>query len=326
MSLKFHTAILLSIAFGTIGLPYIAMRYFTAPSVHNAKVSTLWGILFVGIVFFTTFAIGFAAKLYTVQELNPQGLAIQPKEADLLVVVMSQAFTPSWIAALPVAGALAAGMSTIGGLLMVIGTGLGNDIYSTVVPNASENKKVKAGFFFTALGGIVTIVLALNPPDFLLTSVIWAFVVASSTFTPVLILGIWWKGTNKAGAIADMVIGGALSIALWWTKGTLFGFQFINLGPLGYLVTAIFSAAAAWFVTVVVSLLTGGEKDEAILREVDRIHGWKTYDPRRYNGKAFPLAVAAISLALMVWSAMPDSPPPALAGATPSASTVVAQQ
>jgi len=123
-----------------------------------------------------------------------------------------------------------------------------------------------------------------------------------------------------------MVIGGALSIALWWTKGTLFGFQFINLGPLGYLVTAIFSAAAAWFVTVVVSLLTGGEKDEAILREVDRIHGWKTYDPRRYNGKAFPLAVAAISLALMVWSAMPDSPPPALAGATPSASTVVAQQ
>jgi len=326
MSFKFHTAIMLSIAFGTIGLPHIAMRYFTAPSVRNAKVSTLWGILFVGIVFFTTFAIGFAAKLYTVQELAPQGLAIQPKEADLLVVVMSQAFTPSWIAALPVAGALAAGMSTIGGLLMVIGTGLGNDIYSTVVPNASENKKVKAGFFFTALGGIVTIVLALNPPDFLLTSVIWAFVVASSTFTPVLILGIWWKGTNKMGAIAGMVIGGALSIALWWTKGTLFGFQFIDLGPLGYLVTAIFSASAAWFVTVVVSLLTGGEKDEAILREVDRIHGWKTYDPRRYNGKAFPLAVAAISLALMVWSAMPDSPPPALAGATPSASTVVAQQ
>jgi len=303
---KFYTAIMLSIAFGTIGLPHIAMRYFTAPSVRDAKMSTLWGILFIGIVFFTTFAIGFAAKLYTINELNANGLAIAPKEADLLVVVMSQAFTPSWIAALPVAGALAAGMSTIGGLLMVIGTGLGSDIYSMVVPNATDNKKVKAGFFFTAFGGLVTIVLALNPPDFLLTSVIWAFVVASSTFTPVLILGIWWKGANKAGAIAGMVVGGALSIVLWWTKGDLFGLQLVNLGPLGYLVTAIFSASTAWFVTVVVSMLTGGEKDEKILREVDRIHGWKDYHPKRYNGKLFPLGVAAISLALMIWSAMPD--------------------
>ncbi len=306
MSPKFYTAIMLSIAFGTIGLPHIAMRFFTAPSVRDAKMSVFWGIIFIGLVFFTTFAIGFAAKLYTVNVLNPQGLAIQPKEADLLVVVMSQAFTPSWIAALPVAGALAAGMSTIGGLLMVIGSGLGNDIYSTISPNAADKSKVRAGFFFTALGGLVTILLALNPPDFLLTSVIWAFVVASSTFTPVLILGIWWKGANRAGAIAGMVVGGALSIALWWTKGELFGMQLINLGPLGYLVTAIFSASAAWFVTVVVSMLTGGEKDERILREVDRIHGWTDYHPRRYNGKAFPLGVAAISLALMIWSAMPD--------------------
>ena len=300
---KFYTAIMLSIAFGTIGLPHIAMRYFTAPSVRSAKMSTLWGIAFIGLVFFTTFAIGFAAKLYSINVLlGEQGLAIEPAEADLLVVVMSQAFTPSWIAALPVAGALAAGMSTIGGLLMVIGTGIGNDIYSTVVPDAKDRSKVKAGYIFTAFGGIVTIILALNPPDFLLTSVIWAFVVASSTFTPVLILGIWWKGANRAGAIAGMVVGGFLSIALWWTKGSLLGVQFVNLGPLGYLVTAIFSASAAWFTTVVVSMLTGGEKNETILREIDRIHGWRDYDPRRYNGKAFPLGCAAIALALIAWA------------------------
>ena len=303
---KFYTAIMLSIAFGTIGLPHIAMRYFTAPSVRTGKISTLWGIMFIGIVFFTTFAIGFAAKLYVVNEINANGLQIAPREADLLVVVMSQAFTPSWIAALPVAGALAAGMSTIGGLLMVIGTGIGNDIYSTVSPNAEDRSKVKAGLFFTALGGLVTIGLALNPPDFLLTSVIWAFVVASSTFTPVLILGIWWKGANKLGAMAGMLVGGTLSIALWWTKGTLLGVELVNLGPLGFLVTAIFSASAAWFTTVVVSLATGGEKDERVLREIDYIHGWNDYDPRRYNGKAFPLGCAAIALALMVWSAMPD--------------------
>lgn len=323
MTFKFYVAIVLSIAFGTIGLPHIAMRFFTAPSVHNAKISVLWGIVFVGLVFFTTFAIGFAAKLYVVQQLNPQGLSINKSEADLLVVVMSQQFTPSWIAALPVAGALAAGMSTIGGLLMVIGTGIGSDIYSTIVPNADEKKKVKAGFFFTALGGIATILLALDPPPFLLTSVIWAFVVASSTFTPVLILGIWWKGANKIGAICGMVVGAVLSIALWWTKGSLLGVQLVDLGPLGFLVTAIFSASAAWFVTVVVSMLTGGEKDERILHEVDRIHGWRTYDPQRYAGKAFPLGVAIIALALMIWSASPNSVPHKVtAQVTPANQTV----
>jgi cation/acetate symporter len=328
MSFKFYVGIILSIAFGTMGLPHIAMRYFTAPSVRDAKVSTLWGAFFVGLIFFTTFAVGFAAKLYSEQVLaGQQNLAIQPQEADLLLVVMSQAFTPDWIAALPIAGALAAGMSTIGGLLMVIGTGLGSDIYSTVYPNAADRSRVRAGFFFTALGGIVTILLALNPPDFLLTSVIWAFVVAASTFTPVLILGIWWKGTNSAGAIAGMVIGAALSIILWWTKGTLFGITLIDAGPVGHLVTGLFSASAAWFVTVVVSWMTGGEKDERILREVDRIHGWQNYDPKRYNGKVFPAVVAALALLMMIWSAMPNRPfDLEAAGLAPPPASIAAQQ
>ena len=309
VSFKYYTGILLSLAMGTIGLPHIAMRYFTAPSVREGKKATLWGIFFIGIVFFTTFAIGFAAKLYTTKVLNAQGLAIDPKEADLLVVVMSQAFTPSWVAALPIAGALAAGLSTIGGLLMVIGTGIGHDIYTTLVPNADDHKKVKMGLFFTAFGGIVTILLALRPPEFLLTSVIWAYVVSASTFTPVLVLGIWWKGANRAGAISGMLVGGVLSVVLWWTKGNLFGYQFVNLGPLGHLVAAIFTASAAWFVTIVVSLATGGEKNEKVLREVDRIHGWLDYRPERYNGKLFPVCCAALALALMVWSAMPPSAP-----------------
>lgn len=327
MSFKFYVGIILSIAFGTMGLPHIAMRFFTAPSVRDAKVSTLWGTFFVGLIFFTTFAVGFAAKLYSVQVLaEQQNLAIRPQEADLLLVVMSQAFTPGWIAALPIAGALAAGMSTIGGLLMVIGTGLGSDIYSTIYPNAADRSRVRAGFFFTALGGIVTIILALDPPDFLLTSVIWAFVVASSTFTPVLIMGIWWKGTNSAGAISGMVVGAALSIVLWWTKGTLFGITLIDAGPVGHLVTGLFSASAAWFVTIVVSWITGGETDERILREVDRIHGWQNYDPNRYNGKLFPAAVAALALIIMIWSAMPNQPFDFEGAGLESPTTVAAQQ
>ena len=327
MSFKFYVGIILSIAFGTMGLPHIAMRYFTAPSVRDAKISTLWGTFFVGLIFFTTFAVGFAAKLYAEQVLaGQQNLAIQPQEADLLLVVMAQAFTPSWIAALPIAGALAAGMSTIGGLLMVIGTGLGSDIYSTIYPNAADRSRVRAGFFFTALGGIVTIILALDPPDFLLTSVIWAFVVAASTFTPVLILGIWWKGANSAGAIAGMLIGAALAIILWWTKGTLFGIRLVDAGPVGHLVTGLFSASAAWFVTIVVSWITGGEKDERVLREVDRIHGWQTYDPKRYNGKLFPAAVAVLALLIMIWSAMPNRPFDLEAAGLAQPAKVAAQQ
>ncbi|MGB5062837.1 MAG: cation acetate symporter, partial [Candidatus Competibacter sp.] len=306
MSFKFYTGVFFSIACGTMGLPHIAMRYFTAPSIRDAKMSTLWGTVFVGLVFFTTFAIGFAAKLYTVQELNAQGLQIQPKEADLLIVVMSQALTPGWIAAMPVAGALAAGFSTIAGLLMVIGTGLGSDIYSTISPNAADQSKIKMGYLFTALGGLATIGLALNPPDFLLTSVIWAFIVAASTFTPVLVLGIWWKGANKSGAIAGLLVGGILSGILFFSKGKLGNFTLIDAGPIVHLVTGIFTMSAAWFTIVVVSLLIGGEKNEKILREIDRIHGWQNYDTKRYSSNTFALVTAALALVLMIWSAMPD--------------------
>ncbi len=306
LTFKYYTAIFMSLSFGTIGLPHIAMRYFTAPSVREGKKATLWGIFFVGFVFLTTFAIGFAAKLYTVQEIQGvQGLTINPKDADLLVVVMSQAFTPSWIGALPIAGAMAAGLSTIAGLLMVIGTGIGHDIYTTISPNASDSKKMKMGLLFTGLGGIATIFMALNPPQFLLTSVIWAFVVAASTFTPVLILGIWWKGANKIGANCGMIVGAILSITLWWTKGKLFGFQFVNMGPIGYLMGGIFSASAAWFVTIVLSLITGGEKDEEIRRVVDRIHGWNDYSEERYSGNTFAICCALVALGMMVWSMMP---------------------
>ena len=333
MSFKFYFGVFFSIACGTMGLPHIAMRYFTAPSIRDAKMSTLWGTFFIGLVFFTTFAIGFAAKLYTVNELNAQGLQIQAKEADLLIVVMSQALTPGWVAALPVAGALAAGFSTIAGLLMVIGTGLGSDIYSTINPNAADQSKVKMGYIFTALGGLATIGLALNPPDFLLTSVIWAFVVAASTFTPVLILGIWWKGANKPGAIAGLLVGGILSGILFFSKGKLGGFTLIDAGPIVHLITGIFTMSAAWFTIVIVSLLTGGEKNEKILREIDRIHGWQNYDPRRYSSNTFALVTAAFALALMIWSAMPDPTyakkpeapiapaPAATAPATPAADT-----
>jgi cation/acetate symporter len=324
MTFKFYVGIVLSIAFGTMGLPHIAMRFFTAPSIRNAKVSVLWGTFFTGLIFFTTFAVGFAAKLYTVQVLNQQGLQIEQKEADLLLVVMTQAFTPTWVAALPVAGALAAGFSTIAGLLMVIGTGIGHDIYSTIAPNAADKNKVKMGYVFTALGGLATIGLALNPPDFLLTSVIWAFVVAASTFTPVLILGIWWKGANRIGAVSGLVVGGVLSGWLWWTKGLFFGIPLIQMaGPLDNLVTGIFSVSAAWFTVVVVSLLTGGEKNEAILREVDRIHGWQNYDRRRYSSNTFALVTGGIALALMIWSAMPQEEPQKQAS-LPSAPAAVA--
>ena len=61
------------------------------------------------------------------------------------------------------AGALAAGFSTIAGLLMVIGTGLGSDIYSTINQMPLTRSRIKMGYIFTALGGLATIGLSAEP-------------------------------------------------------------------------------------------------------------------------------------------------------------------
>jgi Na+(H+)/acetate symporter ActP len=121
----------------------------------------------------------------------------------------------------------------------------------------------------TVLSALPAIALALTVPrlDFALT-VPLVFAVAASTFCPLLVLGIWWRGLTATGAIAGVTVGGVLS-----TLAALFGlFVKLPLGLVGLLIyrPAVVTVPAAFLTMVIVSWATRsevcGEVDDVLLR------------------------------------------------------------
>ncbi len=157
-----------------------------------------------------------------------------------------------FVIGLVAAGAMAAALSTAGGLLITISSSFAHDIYYRLInPQASDKKRLAAGRWAIVLATIVAGVIALDPPGVITQIVAWAFAIAGGTFFPVLLLGVWWKRMNAQGAIAGMVIGLGVTLTyiLFAQNGvTIFGIQDTGAGLIGVPINFI--------VTIVASLIT----------------------------------------------------------------------
>ncbi len=172
----------------------------------------------------------------------------------------SQTISSSWrlqnlgvfVIGLVVAGAMAAALSTAGGLLITISSSFAHDIYYRLMnPKSSDKKRLAAGRWAIVLSTVVAGAVALDPPGVITQIVAWAFALAGGTFFPVLLLGVWWKRANKQGAIAGMLVGLTVTITyiLLARSGiTIFGIKDTGAGLIGVPINLI--------VTLLVSLMT----------------------------------------------------------------------
>jgi cation/acetate symporter len=131
---------------------------------------------------------------------------------------------PNWVIALVAAGGLAAALSTAAGLLLAISSAISHDLLKGVFrPNISE--KVELNFGRGAMAATVLLAgyLGFNPPDFAAGTVALAFGLAASSIFPALMMGIFYKRMNTAGAVAGMLSG--LGVTLFYVfqhKGIFF--------------------------------------------------------------------------------------------------------
>jgi cation/acetate symporter len=113
-----------------------------------------------------------------------------------------------WVVALVATGGLAAALSTAAGLLLVISSSIAHDIYYRLInPNATEAKRVLVGRIMIVLAIGVAGYFGINPPGFVAQVVAFAFGLAAASFFPVIILGVFDKRTNRAGAVSGMIVG-----------------------------------------------------------------------------------------------------------------------
>ncbi len=244
---------------GTASLPHILMRYFTTPSVREARQSVAWSLFFIFLLYFSAPAYAAFSKLevYTniigkdITQLRPwvfnwgelgliqicgknavnleatiaacKAIANHPgvlRFSDFVintdVIVLSTpeiAGLPYVISGLVAAGGLAAALSTADGLLLAIANALSHDIYYKMIdPNAATIRRLTVARVLLFFVAVASAALAATKPGDILAMVGWAFSLAMAGNFPALVLGIWWKRTTTAGAIAGMIAGFGLCV------------------------------------------------------------------------------------------------------------------
>ncbi len=202
-------ALCFTLMVGTAGLPHVLSRFYTVSNNRDARWGVVWGLLFIGLLYWSAPAFGAFAKAWqtrTAAHLSPEeSLAI----ADLVVVKAGEwvGISQALVGLLAVGGILAA-FSTVAGLLITGAGAFTYDIYYRLVnPRASERHLLKVAKGVTLLLAALILMIAVNPPGLIAEITAVAFALAGNTLFPVFLLGIWWDRANKYGAVSGMLLG-----------------------------------------------------------------------------------------------------------------------
>jgi Na+(H+)/acetate symporter ActP len=207
----FVYSLLLATFLGTMGLPHILVRFYTNPDGSAARRTTVRVLGLLGL--FYLFPAVYAAL----------GRALTPElyvtgETDSVVLELPQAAWPGLggelLAALTAAGAFAAFTSTSSGLLVSIAGTLSHDARRVRGGGAGEQpvERMRRFRWAAVAGMIVPALIALSARELDISVLVgWAFALAASTFCPLFLLGIWWRGLTARGAIAGMAAGGLVA-------------------------------------------------------------------------------------------------------------------
>lgn len=304
---KWYASLFIGFTLGAIGLPHLAIRVFTAPSVKSARHAVVWYVFFTGLILTATYAMGFAGVYYFTQ----QGIDFPLRDADKTTMILNIALNPPWVVAFVFAGIIAAGISSVASHMLGIAALIVRDIVSVFRPGISTTRQFHLGYLVILLAGVAAGVLALQPPPFLVINIFWAFCLCASCITPQLVLGTWSSRINRYGVISSMVVCFVLFIVLspYVFEGIVVGSGLTaNFGlaaafvtvPLGFLLTIGGSLVAervpAW---------AGAIPQEETQRLVERMHGWPDYTGNRYAKVGWLLLIAAICVSLLIWGLMP---------------------
>jgi cation/acetate symporter len=255
--------ITLALMVGTAGLPHVIVRFFTVPTVKAARVSAAWALFFIALLYTTAPAVAAFARLNLLRTLHGRPTANLPPwfqnwaKADLIhfedknadgivqyvgphssfvnevtidrdIMVLANpeiAGLPNWVIGLVAAGGLAAALSTAAGLLLVISTSVSHDLLKKgLLPDISEKGELRAARIAAGLAVCVAGYFGISPPGFVAEVVAFAFGLAAASFFPALVLGIFSKRVNRAGAVSGMIVG------LLFTLSYIVYFKFIDLG------------------------------------------------------------------------------------------------
>lgn len=200
--------IVFSLMIGTAGLPHVLQRFYVVPNPRDARWSVVWGLFFICIIYWTAPVYAAFGKM----------LAAHPEvgtlAVDAIVVYTAQLGNVNpLIVGLLAAGGVSAAFSTTSGLLVAGASAFSHDLYVKVInPEATAKKQLLIARLGTILMTVIVALIALLELALIAELVALAFSLAGCTIFPLFLLGIWWSGSNKQGAIAGLIAGSFITL------------------------------------------------------------------------------------------------------------------
>jgi cation/acetate symporter len=304
-------ALIFCLMVGTAALPHILMRYYTTPSVKEARISVAWSLFFIFLLYFTAPALAVLVKyevysnlvgssfsalprwvelwravdpaLLSVTDINMDGIIQRAEIAiggDIVVLATPEiAGLPYVISGLVAAGGLAAALSTADGLLLTIANALSHDVYYKIIdPNAPTSRRLAIAKTLLLIVALMAAYVAGQKPADILFLVSAAFSFAAASFFPSLVLGVFWKRANKLGAVLGMVTGLAVTFYYMATTQPWLRGVFGVTGPIADYewfgispISAGIFGIPAGFAMVIIGSLIGRAPSKEVQELVDHV-------------------------------------------------------
>src|SRR5574337_635997 len=264
-------ALMLCLMLGTAAMPHVLTRYYTTPSVAETRSSVAWSLFFIVALYVSAPCLAVMVKYdvlnhvvgtpfgslpawirrwsrldpaqISVEDINGDGV-LQLSElrlgGDLIVMAAPEiGGLPLVVTYLVAAGALAAALSTADGLLLTMSNTVSYDFFFRYVnPRASSIRRVMLSKLTVLVMAVLAAWVASLRIAEILPFVTAAFSLAAAAFFPALVMGIFWRRANRAGAVAAMVVG--LGVCAWYMATGL-------PAPRSWLGLAPPSADSHWF-------------------------------------------------------------------------------
>jgi len=212
----------MALIFGTAGLPHILVRFYTVPDAKTARHSVVWAMVLIGSFYIMTTFLGFGAATIVGPDFI-RGHGGTNMSAPLLANALGGGVFFAFISAIAFATILA----VVAGLTISATTSFSHDFWTNVIHNGVERKPGEevmvariSAFVVGAVAIGLAIVLQTANVAFL---VALAFAVAASANLPVIVLSIFWRRFNTAGAVTGLAVGLLASIGLILVSPSVMG-------------------------------------------------------------------------------------------------------
>ncbi|WP_252314864.1 sodium/pantothenate symporter [Sinobaca sp. H24] len=205
---------------GVVGLPQVAVRamsYKNSVSMHRALII---GTFVVAFMMFGIHLTGVLAR-----SILP---GIEAPDTVMPLIVLE--VLPAWLAGIVLAAPLAAIMSTVDSLLLLVSSTVVKDVYLNYVKPDADNKRIKkVTYSVTILLGTAVFILALNPPELLIWLNLFAFGGLEAAFIWPIVLGLYWEKGNKHGALASIISGVGSYVLIYQFSPDMLGMHSVTI-------------------------------------------------------------------------------------------------